>query len=149
MPDENNMIWHVAQNILKIKEKRVNPYELYACVVGPNCTRDAEEFFTRQVWNKLVADCPQIKPIAEYKAGFRGRYLSVFVEKSKAAKWSAKMKKHTASMLEESIKVLQNQDETRKYYLETYKSMLEIWNDKAMDERFVEFMGKVPSEGGS
>ena len=59
------------------------------------------------------------------------------------------MKKHTASMLEESIKVLQNQDETRKYYLETYKSMLEIWNDKAMDERFVEFMGKVPSEGGS
>ena len=149
MPDENNMIWHVAQNVLKIKEKRVNPYELYACVVGPNCTRDAEEFYTRQVWNKLVADCPQIKPIAEYKAGFLGKHLTIFVKESKYVKWSSKMRKSVASMLEEAIKALTEQEKTRAHYIEIYKNMLEIWNDKAMDERFVEFMDKVPSKRGS
>lgn len=59
------------------------------------------------------------------------------------------MRKSVASMLEEAIKALTEQEKTRAHYIEIYKNMLEIWNDKAMDERFVEFMDKVPSKGGS
>ena len=57
MPNEHNLIWHAAKSVLNIRENRVNPYELYACALGPDCTPHAEELFTRLVWNRLMRDC--------------------------------------------------------------------------------------------
>ena len=63
MPHEHNLLHHAAVNILKIRESKVNPYELYACFLDSDCSPAAEELFTRLCWNKLVADCPEIGKI--------------------------------------------------------------------------------------
>lgn len=142
MPNEHNLIWHVAKNVLKIREKKINPYELYACILSPNCTSQAEELFTRLVWNKLVTDCPEIGDIVKYKEGFTGKHLSVWVNKSKYVKWTPKMKKQSVKMLQNAIQSLENQATTRMHYVDAYKSLLKIWNDKKLIKEFEDFIGK-------
>lgn len=142
MPNEHNLIWHVAKNVLKIREKRVNPHELYACILSPDCTPHAEELFTRLVWNRLVADCPEIKSIIKYKEGFTGKHLSVWLQKSKYIKWTPKMKNQSIEMLQKSIRSLQEQEKTRSYYLGVYQSLLKIWDDKKLNKSFEDFIGK-------
>lgn len=142
MPNEHNLIWHVAKNVLKIRENRVDPYELYACLIGPDCTPQAEELFTRLVWKKLITDCPEIRNIAEYKEGFTGKHLYVWVNKSKYIKWTPKMKNQSVKMLQRSIQALQEQKATRSRYMEAYQSFLKIWNDKKLIKDYEDFIEK-------
>lgn len=145
IPDEHNLIWHVANKVLNIRENRVNPYEFYACVLGPDCTSHAEELFTRLVWTKLVTDCPEIKSITEYKPGFTGKHLLIWVRKGKFAPWTPKMKKYSVRVLQSSIVALEGKDKTQKHYIETYQSLLDIWNDEKLNQEGKEFIKKIPS----
>lgn len=145
MPNEHNLIWHVAKNVLQIREKKVNPYELYACVIGADCTPHAEELFTRLAWNKLVVDCPEIKSIAEYKAGFTGNHLTVWIRKGKYAAWTLKMKKHSIRMLQCAIVSLKERNKARERYEEAYRKFLDIWNDGKLRREGEEFINKISS----
>ena len=100
--------------MLNIRENRVNPYELYACALGPDCTPHAEELFTRLVWNRLVGDCPEIKGVAEYKPGFTGKHLSLWTQKGKHAVWTPKMKKYSVKVMQRAIEALTERDKTQK-----------------------------------
>lgn len=143
MPNEHNLIWHVASKVLNIRENRVDPYELYSCVLGPDCTPHAEELFNRLVWNRLVADCPEIKSITEYKAGFTGNHLSIWTQKGGHAKWTPKMKKYSARMLQNAIVALEGRDKTRERYIEAYQKLLNIWNDGKLSQEGKEFIRKI------
>lgn len=140
MPNEHNLIWHVAKNVLNIRENRVDPYELYAYIIGPDCTPQSEELFTRLVWKKLIIDCPEIREIAEYKEGFTGKHLYVWVNKSKYIKWTPKMKNQSAKMLQKSILSLQEQKATQSRYMEAYQSLLKIWDDKKLSKDAEDFI---------
>ncbi|MCM0686488.1 MULTISPECIES: hypothetical protein [Akkermansia] len=144
VPNEHNLIWHVAKNVLNIRENRVNPYELYACVLGPDCTSHAEELFTRLVWTRLVTDCPEIKSITEYKTGFTGKHLFIWVRKGKFASWTPKMKKYSVRVLQSSIVALEGKDKTQKHYIETYQNLLDIWNDEKLNQEGKDFIEKFP-----
>ena len=143
MPNEHNLIWHVASKVLNIRENRVDPYELYSCVLGPDCTPHAEELFNRLVWNRLVADCPEIKSITEYKAGFTGNHLSIWTQKGGHAKWTPKMKKYSARLLQNAIVALEGRDKTRERYIEAYQKLLNIWNDGKLSQEGKEFIRKI------
>ena len=143
MPNEHNLIWHAAKSVLNIRENRVNPYELYACTLGPDCTPHAEELFTRLVWNRLVGDCPEIKGIAEYKPGFTGKHLSLWTQKGEHAVWTPKMKKYSVKVMQKSIEALTERDKTQKYYVETYQTLLSIWGDGKLNREGKEFIEKI------
>lgn len=143
MPNEHNLIWHVAKNVLKIRENRVDPYELYACLIGPDCTPQAEELFTRLVWKKLITDCPEIRSIAEYKEGFTGKHLSIWVRKGKFASWTPKMKKYSVKMMRGAIEALEERDKTQKYYVEAYQTLLSIWEDRKLNREGEELIRKI------
>lgn len=145
MPNEHNLIWHVACNVLNIRENRVKPYELYACVLGPDCKPHAEELFTRLVWNRLVSDCPEVKTIAEYKSGFTGKHLPIWVSKGKYVEWTPKMKKHSVRMLQGAIVALEGRDGVRERYLEAYRNLLAIWKDGKLSREGEEFIRKISS----
>ena len=142
MPNEHNLIWHAAKSVLNIRENRVNPYELYACALGPDCTPHAEELFTRLVWNRLVGDCPEIKGVAEYKPGFTGKHLSLWTQKGKHAVWTPKMKKYSVKVMQRAIEALTERDKTQKYYVETYQTLLSIWGDGKLNREGKEFIKK-------
>ncbi len=146
MPNEHNLIWHAAKSVLNIRENRVNPYELYACTLGPDCTPHAEELFTRLVWNRLVGDCPEIKGIAEYKPGFTGKHLSLWTQKGEHAVWTPKMKKYSVKVMQKSIEALTERDKTQKYYVETYQTLLSIWEDGKLNREGKEFIEKFPPQ---
>ncbi len=143
MPNEHNLIWHTAKNVLKIRENRVDPYELYSCVLGPDCTPHAEELFTRLVWSRLVTDCPEIQSIAEYKKGFTGKHLSLWTQKGKHAVWTPKMKKYSVKVMQRAIEALTERDKTQKYYVETYQTLLSIWGDGKLNREGKEFIEKI------
>lgn len=143
VPNEHNLIWHVAKNVLKIREKRVNPYELYSCVLGPDCTPQAEELFTRLVWKKLITDCPEIRSITEYKEGFTGKHLFIWVRKGKFASWTPKMKKYSVKMMRGAIEALEERDKTQKYYVEAYQTLLSIWEDGKLNREGEELTRKI------
>ena len=142
MPNEHNLIWHAAKSALNIRENRVNPYELYACALNPDCTPHAEELFTRLVWNRLVGDCPEIKGVAEYKPGFTGKHLSLWTQKGKHAVWTPKMKKYSVKVMQRAIEALTERDKTQKYYVETYQTLLSIWGDGKLNREGKEFIKK-------
>ncbi len=143
MPNEHNLIWHVAKNVLKIRENRVDSYELYACLIGPDCTPQAEELFTRLVWKKLITDCPEIRSIAEYEEGFTGKHLFIWVRKGKFASWTPKMKKYSVKMMRGAIEALEERDKTQKYYVEAYQTLLSIWEDGKLNREGEELIRKI------
>lgn len=110
MPHEHNLLHYAAVNILKIRESKVNPYELYACFLDSDCSPAAEELFTRLCWNKLVADCPEIGKIIKYREGFIGKHLSVWARKGNNASWTPKMKRYSAGMMEGAITALEKEN---------------------------------------
>lgn len=110
MPHEHNLLHHAAVNILKIRESKVNPYELYACFLDSDCSPAAEELFTRLCWNKLVADCPEIGKIIKYREGFIGKHLSIWVRKGNNASWTPKMKRYSVGMMEGAITALEKEN---------------------------------------
>lgn len=132
MPNEHNLIHHIAVKVLKIRENKINPYELYACFLGSDCSPAAEELFTRSCWNKLVTDCPEIKNIVKYKEGFIGKHLMVWLRKGRNAKWTPKMKRCSVKMMEGAILALEEKKKTREYYIKIYRSFLDIWNDEKL-----------------
>lgn len=142
-PHEHNLLHHAAVNILKIRESKVNPYELYACFLDPDCSPAAEELFTRLCWNKLVADCPEIGKIIKYREGFIGKHLSVWARKGNNASWTPKMKRYSAGMMEGAITALEKREQTRTYYVATYRRLLEIWNDKKLKHQGEILINKI------
>ena len=143
MPHEHNLLHHAAVNILKIRESKVNPYELYACFLDPDCSPAAEELFTRLCWNKLVAACPEIGKIIKYREGFIGKHLSVWARKGNNASWTPKMKRYSAGMMEGAITALEKREQTRTYYVATYRRLLEIWNDKKLKHQGEILINKI------
>lgn len=148
IPNEHNLIHHIAVKVLKIREKKINPYELYACFLGSECSPVAEELFTRLCWNKLVTDCPEIKNIIKYKEGFIGKHLTVWVRKGKNVEWTPKMKKCSVKMMEGAIVALEGKTKTREYYVKTYKSLLNIWNDDKLKREGEEMIKNLSINNG-
>lgn len=141
MPNEHNLIWYVANKVLNIREKKVDPYELYACLIGPDCKPQSEELFTRQVWNRFIMDCPEIQT-PEYKEGFTGKHFAVWIDKAKYKTWSTKMKNHSVKMLQKVIQSLQTREKTRAPYVGIYQTLIKIWNDNKLSKDADDFLKK-------
>lgn len=130
MPHEHNLIHYVANNILKINARKVNPYDVYACVVSPDSTPEAEELFIRQFWNNLIADCPEIKAHAVYKEGITGDFLNLWLEKSKNIKWSSKVKNKVNTAFLQALLALIHKEKTFTRLIKNYRRFLIMWDDE-------------------
>ena len=130
MPTEHNLIYHVATNILNINQSKINAYELYACLVEDDTTRDQEELVTRLFWNKLIKEVPELAKTGTYQSGITQGFLKLWLKKAKDIKWSAKMKTKTAQAFQQIIPLLQGKNQIFHHFCTSYASFIVLWNDK-------------------
>lgn len=129
MPHEHNLIHYVANSVLKIDLGKVNPYEVYACGVGPDGSSGAEELFIRQFWKTLTTSCPELNAHAVYKPGITANFLNLWLEKSKNLTWSVKMKNKSSMAFQQALLALSDKEKTFLTLLKNYRQFLIMWDD--------------------
>lgn len=146
MPTEHNITSYVAQTVLEIDPERVNPYELYATFIDPDCTEQAEELFTRNVWGMLIKRCPEIAEYVEYKKGTTGRFLTHSVNTLRHIKWTKKMQSEAARVFCQAILALKDRKASQTHYIDMYRILIKAWDNPKLTKEAEVFISSQLKE---